>query len=159
MDYETPVMCLPLPRFCRFLTFRKPDLRKFGIDVTSLIAVAIQARGMADPEIQGILTDPVVRQVLQDFQENPKVLPSPSLSHFLCQPPSGSVSFSRPSVADGGFVCGVLCMHTGSTGAPEASRDYGKDPEAGVRRHCADALRPAVRPVVACITQQLISCD
>mmetsp|Transcript_5922 Transcript_5922/g.10655 ORF Transcript_5922/g.10655 Transcript_5922/m.10655 type:complete len:570 (-) Transcript_5922:96-1805(-) len=31
-----------------------------------------QARGMADPEIQGILTDPVVRQVLQDFQENPK---------------------------------------------------------------------------------------
>ena len=27
---------------------------------------------MADPEIQQILTDPVIRQVLQDFQENPK---------------------------------------------------------------------------------------
>ena len=27
---------------------------------------------MADPEIQAILTDPVMRQVLQDFQENPK---------------------------------------------------------------------------------------
>jgi len=31
-----------------------------------------QARAMADPEIQGILTDPVMRQVLQDFQDNPK---------------------------------------------------------------------------------------
>ena len=29
-------------------------------------------RGMADPEIQCILTDPIIRQVLQDFQENPK---------------------------------------------------------------------------------------
>merc|ERR1712065_87694 len=27
---------------------------------------------MAYPEIQQILTDPVIRQVLQDFQENPK---------------------------------------------------------------------------------------
>jgi stress-induced-phosphoprotein 1 len=27
--------------------------------------------GMADPEVQAILTDPVIRQVLQDFQENP----------------------------------------------------------------------------------------
>ena len=27
---------------------------------------------MADPEIQMILMDPSVRQVLQDFQENPK---------------------------------------------------------------------------------------
>jgi len=27
---------------------------------------------MADPEIQQILTDPIIRQVLQDFQENPK---------------------------------------------------------------------------------------
>ncbi|XP_057811267.1 hsp70-Hsp90 organizing protein 1-like [Salvia miltiorrhiza] len=30
-----------------------------------------QARGMQDPEIQNILTDPVMRQVLSDFQENP----------------------------------------------------------------------------------------
>mmetsp|Transcript_18879 Transcript_18879/g.39281 ORF Transcript_18879/g.39281 Transcript_18879/m.39281 type:complete len:572 (+) Transcript_18879:36-1751(+) len=28
--------------------------------------------GMADPEIQSILQDPVIRQVLQDFQQNPK---------------------------------------------------------------------------------------
>lgn len=27
---------------------------------------------MADPEIQMILTDPVVRQVLTDFKENPQ---------------------------------------------------------------------------------------
>jgi stress-induced-phosphoprotein 1 len=33
-----------------------------------------QQRAMADPEIQHILTDPVMRQVLQDLQENPKVL-------------------------------------------------------------------------------------
>ncbi|KAK9716432.1 hypothetical protein RND81_06G232800 [Saponaria officinalis] len=31
-----------------------------------------QAKGMQDPEIQSILTDPVMRQVLVDFQENPK---------------------------------------------------------------------------------------
>ncbi|KAL3647282.1 Hsp70-Hsp90 organizing protein 2 [Castilleja foliolosa] len=31
-----------------------------------------QAKGMQDPEIQNILTDPVMRQVLQDFQENPR---------------------------------------------------------------------------------------
>jgi len=31
-----------------------------------------QARSMQDPEIQGILSDPVMRQVLTDFQENPK---------------------------------------------------------------------------------------
>lgn len=30
-----------------------------------------QERAMADPEIQGILTDPVMRQVLQDMQEDP----------------------------------------------------------------------------------------
>jgi stress-induced-phosphoprotein 1 len=29
------------------------------------------AHGMADPEIQNILTDPVIRQVLQDFNDNP----------------------------------------------------------------------------------------
>ena len=29
-------------------------------------------QAMKDPEIQAILTDPVMRQVLQDFQENPK---------------------------------------------------------------------------------------
>lgn len=28
--------------------------------------------GMADPEIQGILSDPVIRQILQDFQQNPQ---------------------------------------------------------------------------------------
>ncbi|GMI71727.1 Hop3 [Hibiscus trionum] len=31
-----------------------------------------QARAMQDPEIQNILSDPVMRQVLADFQENPK---------------------------------------------------------------------------------------
>ncbi|KAH9721425.1 Hsp70-Hsp90 organizing protein 3 [Citrus sinensis] len=31
-----------------------------------------QAKGMQDPEIQNILSDPVMRQVLVDFQENPK---------------------------------------------------------------------------------------
>ena len=29
------------------------------------------AHGMADPEVQAILQDPVIRQVLQDFQDNP----------------------------------------------------------------------------------------
>jgi stress-induced-phosphoprotein 1 len=32
---------------------------------------ARQARAMADPEVQGILTDPVMRQVLQDMQDDP----------------------------------------------------------------------------------------
>ncbi|PIA50108.1 hypothetical protein AQUCO_01300684v1 [Aquilegia coerulea] len=31
-----------------------------------------QAKAMHDPEVQNILSDPVMRQVLQDFQENPK---------------------------------------------------------------------------------------
>ncbi|GAB2300890.1 Hsp70-Hsp90 organizing protein 2 [Dionaea muscipula] len=31
-----------------------------------------QSKGMQDPEIQSILTDPVMRQVLMDLQENPK---------------------------------------------------------------------------------------
>lgn len=31
-----------------------------------------QAKAMQDPEIQNILTDPVMRQVLTDFQENPR---------------------------------------------------------------------------------------
>ena len=31
-----------------------------------------QAHAMADPEIQQILSDPIMRQVLQDFSENPK---------------------------------------------------------------------------------------
>ncbi|KAK4389442.1 Hsp70-Hsp90 organizing protein 3 [Sesamum angolense] len=31
-----------------------------------------QAKAMQDPEIQNILTDPVMRQVLVDFQENPR---------------------------------------------------------------------------------------
>lgn len=30
------------------------------------------AHAMADPEIQAILSDPTIRQVLTDFQENPK---------------------------------------------------------------------------------------
>lgn len=29
-------------------------------------------RAMSDPEIQSILTDPVMRNVLRDFQENPR---------------------------------------------------------------------------------------
>jgi stress-induced-phosphoprotein 1 len=32
---------------------------------------ARQERGMADPEVQAILTDPVMRQVLSDMQEDP----------------------------------------------------------------------------------------
>ena len=31
-----------------------------------------QARALEDPEIQAILQDPVMRQVLNDFQTNPK---------------------------------------------------------------------------------------
>ena len=31
-----------------------------------------RARAMADPEIQNIMTDPVMRQVLQDLQEKPR---------------------------------------------------------------------------------------
>lgn len=31
-----------------------------------------QAKGLQDPDIQAILTDPIMRQVLTDFQENPK---------------------------------------------------------------------------------------
>lgn len=31
-----------------------------------------RAKAMQDPEVQNILTDPVMRQVLQDLQENPK---------------------------------------------------------------------------------------
>jgi stress-induced-phosphoprotein 1 len=31
-----------------------------------------QAKAMQDPEIQNILSDPIMRQVLTDFQENPK---------------------------------------------------------------------------------------
>ncbi|XP_066322296.1 hsp70-Hsp90 organizing protein-like [Miscanthus floridulus] len=31
-----------------------------------------QNKGMQDPEIQNILTDPIMRQVLNDFQENPR---------------------------------------------------------------------------------------
>mmetsp|Transcript_69186 Transcript_69186/g.218860 ORF Transcript_69186/g.218860 Transcript_69186/m.218860 type:complete len:297 (+) Transcript_69186:125-1015(+) len=41
-------------------------------DVSEEEAKERQAKGMADPEIQGILQDPIMRQVLQDFQENPK---------------------------------------------------------------------------------------
>ena len=28
--------------------------------------------GMADPDIQSILTDPVIQQILKDFNENPQ---------------------------------------------------------------------------------------
>eukprot|EP00878_Enallax_costatus_P025972 GHUV01027837.1.p2 GENE.GHUV01027837.1~~GHUV01027837.1.p2 ORF type:complete len:110 (+),score=38.51 GHUV01027837.1:600-929(+) len=31
-----------------------------------------QAKGMADPEVQNILMDPVMRQVLDDFQNDPR---------------------------------------------------------------------------------------
>lgn len=44
------------------------------------------AHAMADPEIQMILTDPMVRQVLTDFKENPqhaqKVSPMPGNRHI-----------------------------------------------------------------------------
>ena len=43
---------------------------------------ARQERAMADPEIQNILSDPVMRQVLSDMQQDPKAaqvrLPPPS---------------------------------------------------------------------------------
>merc|ERR1711871_1155967 len=39
------------------------------------------ARGMADPEVQGILQDPMVQQVLRDFQENPA-----AAQHHLSNP-------------------------------------------------------------------------
>ncbi|WOL00082.1 hsp70-Hsp90 organizing protein [Canna indica] len=46
-----------------------------------------QARAMQDPEIQNILTDPVMRQVLIDFQENPKAaqdhLKNPQVMHKI----------------------------------------------------------------------------
>ena len=32
---------------------------------------ARQARGMQDPEVQNILTDPIMRQVLDDLQKDP----------------------------------------------------------------------------------------
>jgi stress-induced-phosphoprotein 1 len=31
-----------------------------------------QARGMADPDVQNILMDPIMRQVLDDFQTDPR---------------------------------------------------------------------------------------
>ncbi|URD78268.1 Heat shock protein [Musa troglodytarum] len=47
----------------------------------------IQAKAMHDPEIQNILTDPVMRQVLIDFQENPKAaqehLKNPQVMHKI----------------------------------------------------------------------------
>lgn len=33
---------------------------------------ARREKAMADPEIQAILTDPIMRNVLRDFQENPR---------------------------------------------------------------------------------------
>ncbi|CAD5196981.1 unnamed protein product [Musa acuminata subsp. malaccensis] len=46
-----------------------------------------QAKAMHDPEIQNILTDPVMRQVLIDFQENPKAaqehLKNPQVMHKI----------------------------------------------------------------------------
>lgn len=41
-------------------------------DVTPEELKERQAKAMSDPEIQNILQDPVMRQVLVDFQENPK---------------------------------------------------------------------------------------
>lgn len=40
--------------------------------LNGLLYYDVQAKAMQDPEIQNILTDPVMRQVLVDFQENPK---------------------------------------------------------------------------------------
>ena len=41
-------------------------------DVSEEDLKARQAKAMADPEIQGILSDPIMRQVLNDFQQDPK---------------------------------------------------------------------------------------
>ncbi|KAK9903222.1 hypothetical protein WJX75_000014 [Coccomyxa subellipsoidea] len=41
-------------------------------DVSEEDLAARREKAMADPAIQAILTDPVMRQVLQDFQENPQ---------------------------------------------------------------------------------------
>jgi stress-induced-phosphoprotein 1 len=40
-------------------------------EMTEEEARARQERGMADPAVQAILTDPVMRQVLRDMQEDP----------------------------------------------------------------------------------------
>eukprot|EP00775_Hariotina_reticulata_P012626 gene12626-12756_t len=46
-----------------------------------------QARGMADPEVQQIMMDPVMRQVLDDFQNDPRAarhhLQSPEIHHKI----------------------------------------------------------------------------
>lgn len=46
-----------------------------------------QAKGMQDPEIQNILSDPIMRQVLVDFQENPRSaqdhLKNPQVMHKI----------------------------------------------------------------------------
>ncbi|XP_042485087.1 hsp70-Hsp90 organizing protein 3-like [Macadamia integrifolia] len=46
-----------------------------------------QAKAMQDPEIQNILSDPIMRQVLTDFQENPKAaqehLKNPQVMHKI----------------------------------------------------------------------------
>ncbi|KAH7659512.1 stress-induced-phosphoprotein 1 [Dioscorea alata] len=46
-----------------------------------------QAKAMQDPEIQNILSDPIMRQVLVDFQENPKAaqdhLKNPQVMHKI----------------------------------------------------------------------------
>uniref|UniRef100_A0A0C9RGH3 TSA: Wollemia nobilis Ref_Wollemi_Transcript_28244_2339 transcribed RNA sequence n=1 Tax=Wollemia nobilis TaxID=56998 RepID=A0A0C9RGH3_9CONI len=46
-----------------------------------------QAKAMQDPEIQNILTDPIMRQILLDFQENPKAaqdhLKNPDVMHKI----------------------------------------------------------------------------
>ena len=43
-----------------------------------------QERAMADPEIQTILMDPVMRQVLNDFQNDPKAAQART-PHVSCQ--------------------------------------------------------------------------
>ena len=43
------------------------------------------AHAMADPEIQAILTDPMVRQVLTDFKENPQHAQKVH-AHHVCNP-------------------------------------------------------------------------
>lgn len=44
------------------------------------------AHAMADPEIQAILTDPVVRQVLTDFKENPQHAQKVRYNRAECHP-------------------------------------------------------------------------
>lgn len=49
-----------------------PGLQFVSGDASEEELAQRRARAMSDPEIQNIMTDPVMRQVLQDLQEDPR---------------------------------------------------------------------------------------